>query len=83
MINTKPVQQPFFNTQSFLWQRQNLDFIEWKDPVLRSPEKLVDERRRERDFLALNAGDQENFSELGVAVELSHPFRKDFLLHYY
>ena len=57
MINTELVQQPFFGTQSFLWQRQNLDFIEWVDPVLRSSEKLVDERRRERDLLTLNSGD--------------------------
>ena len=81
MIDTEPMQQSFFDTQSFLWQRQNLDFIEWKDLVLRSPEKLVDERRRERDFLALNSGDQEVFSELGVVVELPHPFRKDILFH--
>ena len=81
MVDTKPVQQPFFDTQSFLWQRQNLDFIERVEPVLRSPEKLVDEHRRERDFLALNFDDQEVFSELGVAVELPHPFGKDIMFH--
>ena len=42
---------------------------------------LVDERRRERDFLALNLGDQEIFSELGVTIELPHPFEKDILFH--
>ena len=82
MVDTEPVQQPFFDTQSFLWQRKNLDFIEWVDLILRSPEKLVDERCRERDLLALNSGDQEVFTELGVAVELSYPFEKDILFHY-
>ena len=57
MIDTEPVQQPFFDTQSFLWQRQNLDFIEGEDPVLRSPKELIDERHREGDLLTLNSGD--------------------------
>ena len=30
----------------------------------------------------LNSGDQEIFSELGVAIELPHPFRKDITFHY-
>ena len=81
MIDTEPMQQPFFDTRSFLWQQQNLDFIEWVDPVLRSPEKLVNEHRRERDLLALNSGEYEVFTELDVAVELSYPFEKDILLH--
>ena len=57
MIDTEPVQQPFFDTQSFIWQRQNLDFIERVEPVLRSPEKLVDKCRKERDLLAVDSGE--------------------------
>ena len=82
MVDAEPMQQPFFGTQGFLWQRQNLDFIERKNSVFWSPEKLVDERRRERDFLALNTGHQEIFSKLSIAVELPHPFRKDILFYY-
>ena len=48
---------------------------------MRSPEKLVDEHRRERDLLTLNSGDQEVFTELGVAVELPYPFRKNIMFH--
>ena len=81
MIDTEPVQQPFFDTQSFLWQRKNLDFIEWKDLILRSPKKLVAECRRERNFLTLNSSDQEVFIELGVAVELPYPLKKAVLIH--
>ena len=59
-----------------------MDFIERKNFIFRSHEKLVDERRRERDFLALDTGDQEIFFELGVVVELPHPFGKDILFYY-
>ena len=82
MIDTQPVQQPFFDTQNFVWQQQNLNFIERVEPILRSPEKLVDKCRKEGDLLTLNSGDQEVFTELGVAVELLHPFGKDILFYF-
>ena len=50
---------------------------------MRSPKKLVDKRRRERNLLTLNSGDQEVFTELGVAVELPCPFEKNIMFHYY
>ena len=81
MVDTELVQQPFFDTQSFPWQRQNLNFVEWVEPILRSPEKLVDKRRREGDLLTLNFGDQEVFTELGVAIKLPYPFGKDILFY--